>query len=374
MARSLIKIPLKKLPISKMLIGFCSFLQVFNFQVGFAAEPLMHPFLQDEVTEADSAVEVQPEKASPLSFELQLKNTVEIARDRIYLSDLAVCTNITRGCDEAMALDFGPAPPPGRTSRLTKTGVAALIHREWPETNTKISGGELITVSAPAAEVDKLAIQKALNETLQDIFSDSDGMRVRIDRMQLLSSGKVRPGVFRYEFPEIVESSEDIISRLTRNNGGAISSDVVLTSEAVQSPEQRISLSVVVVVERLIVVAAADINAGSILKEKDLKLDWVLARSQGLRGFASFEPVVGKKAKRNIFLNTAVEGTSVESVSLIGRGEIVGMLVRGGGVEVNARVEALAAGSAGDTIEVLNRESKKKMRALVVAKNQVEAL
>ena len=303
-----------------------------------------------------------------------IRDQVELSKDRVVLEDVAVCTGARRICRELGSIDLGVAPSPGRTMRFTKTGINELLVREWPGNKFKVIGPEIVKVTAQAIEVDRSALQRNLTSALEELSTAGEGIRVKLERMQVIAPSKVRPGVARYEFPDLTNMPADTLSRITRNNSGAISIEVELydsmgTSESVQ----RITLSAQLIVERLIVVAANDLNAGDTLKESDLKLEWVAFRTQGQRGFTVIESLIGLRVKRSMNLGRPIEGAAVESPALVSRGELVGFKFRAGDLEINAKVEALGSGSSGDVIDVLNKDTKKKLRAKIVARSQVEA-
>ena len=385
MARKLEENLRSSFPGRLLLIGFwcvtCFVFQVSNKTL-YAGTPDVHPFLLAEDTHklpSDPELQIFEDKniVSDLEsrqIEILIRDQVELSKDRVVLEDVAVCTGARRICRELGSIDLGVAPSPGRTMRFTKTGINELLVREWPGNKFKVIGPEIVKVTAQAIEVDRSALQRNLTSALEELSTAGEGIRVKLERMQVIAPSKVRPGVARYEFPDLTNMPADTLSRITRNNSGAISIEVELydsmgTSESVQ----RITLSAQLIVERLIVVAANDLNAGDTLKESDLKLEWVAFRTQGQRGFTVIESLIGLRVKRSMNLGRPIEGAAVESPALVSRGELVGFKFRAGDLEINAKVEALGSGSSGDVIDVLNKDTKKKLRAKIVARSQVEA-
>jgi len=356
---------------------FCCFAG-WIFQSSFSLGADLHPFLQDLPPDGGAAGSV--EKAflgGGLQARILIRDQIEVRQDRIVLEDVAACENSGAElvCEAVALIDLGAAPPAGRTIRLTKTGIADILHREWPTVALTISGAEVVVITAPAVDVDKLALQNALALTLAKISGDREGARIRIERLYVVAPVKIRPGVIRYEFPMLQSAREDILSRILRNNGGAITVDAELhSSEENGVPVQRVSVSVQLVVEKLVAVATSDINAGSLIAASDVKLDWVVLKMMGQRGFSSTAPLVGLRTKRSVFMGSPIDGAAVESVNIVSRGEIVGLTFKAADMEVMAKVEALSSGASGEVIEVLNRETKKKLRARVIARSQVEAL
>jgi|GEM_PF-2997472 len=350
----------------------------------------IHPFLLDEPIDNTSGESSPGDTTQILSHtRFLLRDQAEVGRSRIYLEDVAKCESVDNVnnflathegaqslslCEEANAIDLGSAPPAGRTIRLTKSGIVDILRRELPGKVYATEGPETLRISSPAVEVDRTGLHESLSAALGEILPGEEGVRVRVDRIQVIAPTKVRPGGVRFEFPSLKNLRNDIFSRVIRNSAGAISVEALLLSEKSDEDAQKLTLSVLLLVERQTVVAANDLTAGAVLGPADLKVDWVAAKLSAQRGFRSIEPLVGLRVKRAIFMNSVIDGSAVERVNLVSRGEMVGLVFRSGDLEISAKVEALASAGVGDVIDVLNRDSKKRLRAKVVARNQVEAL
>ena len=64
----------------------------------------------------------------------------------------------------------------------------------------------------------------------------------------------------------------------------------------------------------------------------------------------------------------------LESPLAVVRNQAVTMLVRTGGIEISARATTVDQGSVGQTVEVMNLATKKRMRARVIDEKTVEAV
>lgn len=78
------------------------------------------------------------------------------------------------------------------------------------------------------------------------------------------------------------------------------------------------------------------------------------------------------KLRRNVGIDDVLYFDDLEKVFDIEKGELVTAMVKVAGVAVSTKVVALDSGSAGESIEVVNKTSDKKFMATVVAKGVVE--
>jgi flagella basal body P-ring formation protein FlgA len=82
--------------------------------------------------------------------------------------------------------------------------------------------------------------------------------------------------------------------------------------------------------------------------------------------------VVGRALKKNIAQGETIPLNSIADVPIINNGKTVIIVARNAGLRVEARGEALEAGTLGDSIRVRNTTSKTVLRVVVVAEDTVE--
>ena len=113
------------------------------------------------------------------------------------------------------------------------------------------------------------------------------------------------------------------------------------------------------------VVAARNIEPGTIISAADLVLrKQELAGTHG-RYLARIEDIVGKKARSTIRPNLAVRPEQIEKVPLIKTGQMVTILAENERMRITVTGKAKSSGAEGDTITVQNLNSLKDIPALV---------
>lgn len=86
---------------------------------------------------------------------------------------------------------------------------------------------------------------------------------------------------------------------------------------------------------------------------------------------ASIEDVLGFAAKRALRPGQAIRAADLQKPELVGRNDTVMMLFEAPGILMTIRGKAIEAGALGDTINVLNVESKRTIQATVSGPGQV---
>ncbi|MFH1537510.1 MAG: flagellar basal body P-ring formation chaperone FlgA [bacterium] len=127
-------------------------------------------------------------------------------------------------------------------------------------------------------------------------------------------------------------------------------------------------------IEVEVVAATRKISAGETLTADDVVMK--SARVSRLRGGALFDPgdVVGKRIRRFLSEGSAIPRNAVEMVPDVNIGDRVNLVVRSGFVEVTAQGKALEKGLRGDTIRVLNLNTKKILDAEIIDPGNVRVL
>lgn len=118
-------------------------------------------------------------------------------------------------------------------------------------------------------------------------------------------------------------------------------------------------------------VAIRDISKGSVVARTDIETRWVDASTLG-RSPAKLVQIVGRQARQLISANSVIYSNQMESETLINKGERVSINVTGRGIQISAFGVALEPGAEGETIRILNSDSKKEIYAVITGENQAE--
>jgi flagella basal body P-ring formation protein FlgA len=116
-----------------------------------------------------------------------------------------------------------------------------------------------------------------------------------------------------------------------------------------------------------VLVAAHPLPRGQVVTGADLEAaDREISR---LRSgyFIDYKKVIGMRVRRSIAQGMALSPNMLESRKIVRRGERVTIQAEAGGLQVSMAGKALTDGAKGDTIEVQNLSSKRKVQAIVAS-------
>jgi flagella basal body P-ring formation protein FlgA len=126
-----------------------------------------------------------------------------------------------------------------------------------------------------------------------------------------------------------------------------------------------------VLVKAARVVAAEELKPGLALDAGRFRIEMREEPPTADKFAASIEEVTGRVARRSIPAGAAIRMRWLEAPHDIVRGETVRVDVSSGGAHLEFEARAQASGSAGETIQILNPESKKLFPARVEGKGRV---
>lgn len=115
------------------------------------------------------------------------------------------------------------------------------------------------------------------------------------------------------------------------------------------------------------IVLARNVPAGAIFAASDVRIDG--GESDAVR--AMLAAIVGKEAKRLLLEGAAVRETDFRSPTLVTRNGLVRVEFSKGPLTMSTEGRALSAGAAGETVKVMNLQSKTVVTAVVTARGKV---
>jgi flagella basal body P-ring formation protein FlgA len=290
------------------------------------------------------------------------ENTV--AGKRILLGDVATVAPDAQA-DEALAalveaVDLGPAPGPGEKvvlrrrqieNRLSASG-APVADIRWliPDEVTLMGEGQ----ATDAGQI-KGIIQDYLDRSEPYISGRFELINVTTSTPPSLPNGTV-------EYRFVPQSS---------SNPNYLTGTIFFTVNGSEAGRLRASAQIDLSMPAVVVVR--DLPRGHVLMEEDLSESYVpYAQSKG--ALKEAVQVVGQTLKTNIRAGAPVRDRDLIGTFMVKKGEIVSIIAQSGGLKITATGQAKQDGALGQTIGVVNQDSKKTISAKVIGPGMVEVV
>lgn len=294
----------------------------------------------------------KPEELNLQALPIVLKEKTTIADDYIRLGDLFTGLNKT---DHEKIV--APAPDLGKEAVLTYDWLKKLVEKnkiDWETTDKKAS----ITVYRNADEISKNDISKAIIKKLnaQGLPQDAE-----------LSFQK---GKFPVLIP--VNSAWLLEPDFAEYNPARQQFEATLTLTVNSEKKQELTFAGKVKVFTLVPAAAKDLKAGQIITVDDI-LTKRIVQNPNARSANTIkaEDLIGKEVKKSLQSGQIIQANDVREQVMVAKGKIVTLNFTKGGIMLSARGKALENGGLGDTVRVMNSQSKTVVQGTVTGPETV---
>jgi flagella basal body P-ring formation protein FlgA len=236
-------------------------------------------------------------------------------------------------------------------------------------------GGESTRVEASGVELQTDEIRQKFEDLLgEGLRETSSEVRVRVQRLQPMAAVTVRPAQSKIEFPEVsswrLQDADWVVKNLVMNR--LLQIRIANPTDPYDKSSFQANLSLLV--ERYIPVLKHGLTAGQLITESNIKMDWVVMR-RGYQDFSlSAHAVVGRKCRQSLASGEPLPPRYLESPIAVTRNQTVTMIIRSGDLAISSRATTVEQAAVGQTIDVVNLVTKKKIKARVIDEKTVEAL
>jgi flagella basal body P-ring formation protein FlgA len=290
------------------------------------------------------------------------ENTVE--GERVLLGDIATIAP-DEDADKPLAelvssADLGPAPGPGKDlvlrrrqieNRISASGAPFSEIRWLIPDEVRLTGSGL-----PADEIKiKDIISDYLGQTEPYLSGVFEIVSVTSSTPPALPKGEVA-----YRFVPQPSS-----------NPGYLTGTVHISVDGREAGRLRTSAQIDLRLPA--VVAARDLPRGHVLGEDDLSESHV-TYAQAKGALTSVSQVVGQTLKTTVRLGAPIRDRDLVQTSMVKKGETVTIIAQGGGLKISALGLSRQDGALGQTISVVNQDSKKTISAKVIGPGMVEVV
>lgn len=114
-----------------------------------------------------------------------------------------------------------------------------------------------------------------------------------------------------------------------------------------------------------------DVARGDVITEGDLEVLRVAKKDARTEQIQSFAEAIGKEARRSLREGHSLKGSDLGEPTLVKSSSNVTIVVKSGAMTLTASAQALRDGKLGDTIQVMNIQSKRVLHAVVTGPSEV---
>ncbi|MDR2613131.1 MAG: flagellar basal body P-ring formation chaperone FlgA [Deltaproteobacteria bacterium] len=258
------------------------------------------------------------------------------------------------------AIDLGPAPAPGQTLTLRRQQLERmLLDSGAPVRDARWVIPGSVTLTGAGNAPDRDLLRRIVIEHLERSEPWASG------RWEILSVTSPSP-------PALPEGKvEWRFSPQPSSNPNYLTGTVYFTADGREAGRVRVTAQIELQVPAL--VAARDLPRGHVLAEEDLAESYApFARARGALTEAS--QAAGQTLKTSVRAGSPVRDRDLVRTAMVAKGETVTIVAQSGGLRVTALGQAREDGALGQTISVMNQDSKKTISAKVIGPGQVEVV
>lgn len=299
------------------------------------------------------------------------KPTLETAKLRLILGDMATCQGMGSICDEAYGVDMGPSPDPGKTTTIMQGKLNAMLVKEWPEANIEVQGAKSIKILSTYAELAEDEVLAALASVLEARFAASARFKPEIEKLNVSSNIKLRPATYHIEFRTLQGDQTTNPDWIAKN----LSGPQHLTAYCVFEdglPEKEFTVQATFALQQKLPVPNRALEKGEIIGNDELTTVWIpVGRTAAKFAFENSE-LVGRRLKRAAVAFRPIDANQVEIPKIVKRGQLLKLVMKGKGLDVTGQVIAQGAAGYGQTVDAIYPATKKRLRVRVLDAQTVE--
>ena len=324
---------------AKKILTFIFF--IFFSMTALPSSPLSMD-LSDQV-ESDEMLQALP---------IVLKENPVVNDSHIRLGDLF--SGLTEEDDKKI---IAPAPALGKDAILTADwlyNVAKKNKINWVPANSQIT----VKVFHAAKEIESPEIKKFLLSELKKY-----GLPENADI-------SVQKGVFPLLVP--IDSDWQFSPVKVEYNSKKQSFEVKLDLIVNGEKKQELSFAGHAQIFIPVAVAKQDLEAGTVITQDDITVRNIIQESRNRRNrAANVEDLIGKEVKRFIHGGQTISDNDIKTPVMVEKGKIVTLNFTKGNVMLSAKGKALEDGEIGETVRVMNIQSKNIIQGTVTAPSTV---
>jgi flagella basal body P-ring formation protein FlgA len=251
------------------------------------------------------------------------------------------------------------APDLGMTGTVPAEAVAEAV-RQYKLIGLDTNGLSEVTVTRAARMIPAKAVEDEVARALSDQYQLGPAKDLMVSFDRTLRAMYVPPSAM----------GEPRVTRITYDNrSGRFDADVDLPTGADSRGTLRLGGQAIPTVEVVVMTHAVD--RGVLLKDSDLGVERKPRAEVSRDAITDRDQVVGLAARDSLTSGRALRPSDLMRPELVQRNDVVTLTYDMPGLSLTVRGKATEGGAKGDTITVLNEQSKRMLQGVVVGPGRV---
>jgi len=276
------------------------------------------------------------------------REQAKVAHEEMTLGELA---ELGGGCAALADVPMGRAPEPGKALVLSRAELLSKLSVAVPRGSVEVACPPHVVAVRGHQVVSRARMVEALKAALS---------------ARLAGGGEVSVSGFKVaEEPQVPEGKLDLLFELPGGNDRCLGNvNLALVCRVDGKFARKLRTSAAVSLRRQVACAARTIERHAVLEDADITME-----SRELNAgepVQSIEAAVGKRAGRRIEAGSVVLRRDLEQPPVLSKGTAVTLLIESGPLTIATRGTACEGGRVGDTVRVMNADSKREVLAVIV--------
>ncbi len=303
-----------------------------------------------------------------LRINLELKDSVSLARDQLFLDDVLSCESPSPGeCQTVLETRIPKDISAGEKFKITKDDILAALSDL--KLQIQFKNTQAVAVEIKSMEVHEDQVLNFLESRIGQHTSGLENLKIRINGLRILGSIKLIPGVLEMDVPEYLDHPTLDNLALQRIVGSKYFDLVLKSSQQAHPRSARVMIDSSVHLN--LPVAKSNLARGKHLNLSDFRYAWVELDPLQTSPITDLTAIKGKVARRILRAGQAIYEENLENIGFVKRGQMVEAEMRKGEMAVKTKMRALGQGAAGEAITVQHLLTRKTFEGVVLGPGRV---
>ena len=291
---------------------------------------------------------------------VRMLDSVEVGEEQILLGDIARIKGDDRNLVERLeGIVVGKAPLPRSCRTIDEDYVKIRLKQHGIEDDAvRLAGSREVKVTRGVVEIDEEGVRDIVSRfiSVTDPWKNARFriVEIAVDRGVVLPKGRITHTIVK---PDRTSIAGKIPLSVVFEVDGRVAKKVWVTAD--------------VEVYADVAVTIRPLPRYQVITEDDVAVEQRNLASAASNSLTRLDEVCGKRTKRSLNAGVILRDDLLESLPLVKRGDRVFIVAESKGLRITTRGEAREKGGMGDTVRVINLDSRKGILARVIDENTV---